>query len=1046
MYFSINEVIFICDLFSAKDNEFAPYKKMEEEMKKGKHLITIVLTVAMILTMMPSMVFADTEADDESQLALYTKTNLGISWTDPAMQDRFTVDDPLIDSNEAINHASHIQMGGYGTSSAQFPIFVGYKDSKTNTIKYVDTIKWESENSDYVTTEIMELNHSKTGMIGAKATIGLKAIGQITKITATTADGQEVTGAIKIMPKVNGRGISDYQTLDGKSLGNTLVAGKKYKVLFEYAYPVAIQKDDNLQDNLQHLQAYMRKNFKVTSSDPEVWTPPEDLEMTFSDNGKNYYCEVYFTPQKEATDWTLLYGIDDFMSQRASRAFEVVQGDLSLFKYMLFPDETVEVSVTSKTAIGPFKWKSSNGKVATVEGHESSNDNKTARITGVYTGDTTITAIGANGFEATCEIKVRAAGIYVNGEYIDPNRKDPFVWDVNELGTEITMGNYAKEVWRQNILYSTNSSAVRAKNIDEYEEKIIALKNTADGEVATIHLSGAGNMKAFGSVSFIIKGCEETAYLASDNAPLTDNQEANGSGMGVRLTGDNAELVTTQTSNQAYNENFIGTPISTNGTEFSFQTSLKQSHGGNKIDVDKYPAEFLKHLSICEATETKIRNDFTIGDIVASYNNGFTLTKSNGDNTSDPATVDMTIKVDKNVLKENTKYAIVLSDDVEPYNNAGHKRGKGTIWKFTTKPLSEESYTVTSTANTGGTITASSKFSHGTNAVYKYAPTDGYKVSALYVDGKEVTSSGNGGTYVFENIDDNHSISVVFEAEVKEAQTFSVDATCNSGGTITPSSKYKEGEDVTYTYTPDANHQVKALYVDSNQVYSTTKGGVYIFKGINSDHKIEAVFEVLPTDTGNNGNDNENSNGNGTEQPQSYTVKSSAGAGGTITPSRSYNAGSDVAYKYTPYKGYKVKALYVDGNQVYATATGGTYMFKEINKNHSIHATFVESSSVLGEKAVPKKAAPKKIKTKALKKKVKLTWMKSSNVSKYQVAYKQKGKKAWKYKTVSAKKKTVAIKKLKSNKKYQFKIRSYKAVKGKKIYSKWSKVTIVKVK
>ncbi len=90
--------------------------------------------------------------------------------------------------------------------------------------------------------------------------------------------------------------------------------------------------------------------------------------------------------------------------------------------------------------------------------------------------------------------------------------------------------------------------------------------------------------------------------------------------------------------------------------------------------------------------------------------------------------------------------------------------------------------------------------------------------------------------------------------------------------------------------------------------------------------------------------------------------------------------------------------------------------------------------------------APKMTKITKLKKgKKKLTiwWKKISNVTKYQIAYKQKGK-SWKYKTVSKSKSKVTIKKLKSKKKYYIKVRSYSTYNGSKNYSKWSKTKTIK--
>ena len=95
----------------------------------------------------------------------------------------------------------------------------------------------------------------------------------------------------------------------------------------------------------------------------------------------------------------------------------------------------------------------------------------------------------------------------------------------------------------------------------------------------------------------------------------------------------------------------------------------------------------------------------------------------------------------------------------------------------------------------------------------------------------------------------------------------------------------------------------------------------------------------------------------------------------------------------------------------------------------------------------PKTAKFKKVK--AAKKAVSVEWKKVSGVKGYQVqvATDKKFKKNKKTATVKKQKTTkVTIKKLKAKKKYYVRIRTYKTVKGKKVYSSWSKVKSVKTK
>ena len=95
----------------------------------------------------------------------------------------------------------------------------------------------------------------------------------------------------------------------------------------------------------------------------------------------------------------------------------------------------------------------------------------------------------------------------------------------------------------------------------------------------------------------------------------------------------------------------------------------------------------------------------------------------------------------------------------------------------------------------------------------------------------------------------------------------------------------------------------------------------------------------------------------------------------------------------------------------------------------------------------PKKTKIKKIK--AAKKALAVTWNKVSGVKGYQVqaATDKKFKKNKKTVTIKKQKTTkTTVKKLKAKKKYYVRVRTYKTVNGKKVYSAWSSVKNVKTK
>ena len=100
-------------------------------------------------------------------------------------------------------------------------------------------------------------------------------------------------------------------------------------------------------------------------------------------------------------------------------------------------------------------------------------------------------------------------------------------------------------------------------------------------------------------------------------------------------------------------------------------------------------------------------------------------------------------------------------------------------------------------------------------------------------------------------------------------------------------------------------------------------------------------------------------------------------------------------------------------------------------------------------KAVAKPKSAKFKKVKSAKKAVSVEWKKVSGVNGYeiQVATDKKFKKNKKTVTIKKQKTTkTTVKKLKAKKKYYVRVRTYKIVNGKKVYSSWSKVKSVKTK
>jgi List-Bact-rpt repeat protein len=232
---------------------------------------------------------------------------------------------------------------------------------------------------------------------------------------------------------------------------------------------------------------------------------------------------------------------------------------------------------------------------------------------------------------------------------------------------------------------------------------------------------------------------------------------------------------------------------------------------------------------------------------------------------------------------------------------------------FTQNPASTPiTYAITVTQTANGYITPYTfkNFQAGTNQTYTIAPSIGYHVDSLTVDGNAVNPPVT--SYPFTNIQANHTITATFAPN----PTYTVTATAGANGSISPSgiSTVFGGASQLYTITPASGYRIDKVRVDN-----VDKGAVttYPFYTINANHTIDASFV-----------------------PDTYTITATAGTGGSINPSGAtpVAGGGSQSYTITPDPGYKILYVAVNGASVGAVTS---YTFTNVNMNYTIAASFV---------------------------------------------------------------------------------------------------------
>ncbi len=230
-------------------------------------------------------------------------------------------------------------------------------------------------------------------------------------------------------------------------------------------------------------------------------------------------------------------------------------------------------------------------------------------------------------------------------------------------------------------------------------------------------------------------------------------------------------------------------------------------------------------------------------------------------------------------------------------------------------------YTITASAGTGGSISPSGSVSvtSGGTQSFTITPASGYAISNVLVDGASV---GAVSSYTFSSVTANHSISASFSTST--TKTYTITASAGTGGSISPSGSVyvSSGNSQSFTITAASGYVISNVVVDGTSVGAVSS---YTFSNVTANHTISASFKTSTSTT-------------------TYTIKASAGTGGSISPSGTVyvKSGSSQSFTITPAYGYRIYKVLVDGNSV-GTVSG--YTFSNVTRNHTIAAYFAANYS-----------------------------------------------------------------------------------------------------
>ena len=204
-------------------------------------------------------------------------------------------------------------------------------------------------------------------------------------------------------------------------------------------------------------------------------------------------------------------------------------------------------------------------------------------------------------------------------------------------------------------------------------------------------------------------------------------------------------------------------------------------------------------------------------------------------------------------------------------------------------------YTITTSAGSNGSITPSATVNYGSSKTINMSPSTGYEVNEVIVDG---INKGKITTYTFNNITDNHTISVTFKK--LDEQKFTVNCTTVQNGNISVSpSSATAGTKIAIYVNPSEGYRLKQI--DSSPTVAINNNQ---FTMPAQNVTLTPVFEQI--------------------EVQTYAITVGTSEHGTATASHtSASAGTTITMTATPGQGYVLKSY---ATQPYVSVVNGQFV------------------------------------------------------------------------------------------------------------------------
>ena len=169
--------------------------------------------------------------------------------------------------------------------------------------------------------------------------------------------------------------------------------------------------------------------------------------------------------------------------------------------------------------------------------------------------------------------------------------------------------------------------------------------------------------------------------------------------------------------------------------------------------------------------------------------------------------------------------------------------------------------------------------------------------------------------------------------------TYDVSTEKTGQGTISSSASYQYKENAVVTWEPEEGWRVSSVMVDGVIRDDLLSADGCNFVSIDANHTVKVRFEEAPAD----GDPGSSSN-------RYVSVSTSTEGLGSISESAALKKGDDCTVTWAPADGWKVKEVWIDGQNVGSLKDAGKIVFQDSAVNHTVHVVYVREDDTTLER------------------------------------------------------------------------------------------------